>query len=262
MKKIFTGKSLKFLNDNEAQNRYDYVNRPHLGSADLEAEAAGLSNYTGGAPGGYLGIGDPFLSFAGDAGSFADPLARGKVYTITLINTNANPRYAIIGSGGLLYTNAAGLATDGDFNDTGGNAGLTGSGQPNALIYFNAFLHNYPTIVSAFRVTTTNVAQFDQVITVQKQSPFNTEATRIIDVGAYVDPINPNTSLVLVESSFYLDNQTILLYGVLGNTTVVIKLFMGASLNIAEALYAKATTAKVNMDRLGVQPQSNFYGRR
>lgn len=261
MKRIFVGKSLNFLNDNEGLKRYDSVSRAHLNSADLEREAQGLSNYTGGAPTAYMGIGDPFLSFAGDAGSFADPLARGKVYTLTLINANGAPRTAIIGGGGLLYTNAVGLATDGAFNDVGGNAGLTGSGQPNALIYFNAFLHNYPTIVSAFRVTTTNVAQFDQVITVQKQSPFNTEATRIIDVGAYVDPINPNTSLVLVEQSFYLDNQTLLFYGVLGSTTVVMKLFMGASLNIAEALYAKANTAKVNMDRLGVPPASSFYGR-
>ena len=230
---------------------------------DLEQESSSLSNFTGGSPVGYIGQGDPFLSFAGDnSGSFADATHKGKLYTITLTNANASPRTALL-CPGLLFTNAVGLATDGAFNDTSGSAGLSGAGAPLALVYFNAFIHNYPTICAGLRVMSSNIAQFDQVLTIFKQSPFSQEAARIINPGAYVDPINPNTSLVVVPETFYMDNQTVIQYPVLGSTSVSLMLFFGASLNIANALYAKAETAESNLTRLGLTPAavSNYRGR-
>lgn len=231
---------------------------------DLEQESDNLSNFTGGSPVGYIGQGDPFLSFAGETGSFADATHKGKLFTITLTNANANPRTALL-CPGLLFNNAVGLITDGAFNDTAGNAGLSGAGAPLALVYFNAFIHNYPTICAGLRIATTNITQFDQVLTIFKQSPFSQEATRIINPGAYVDPINPNTQLVIVPEAFYMDNQTIIQYPVLGTTSVSLMLFFGASLNIANALYAKAETAEGNLTRLGLTPagagMSNYRGR-
>lgn len=236
-------------------------------ASDLEQESTSLSNFTGGSPVGYIGSGDPFLSFAGgETGSFADATHKGKLYTVTISNANANPRTALL-CPGLLYETAVGLATDGAFNDAAGAAGLSGAGAPLALVYFNSFIRYFPTIVAGFRISTTNVVQFDQVFTVFKQSPFSQEATRIINPGAYVDPINPNTNLVIVPESFYMDNQTVVQYPVLGNTSVSIMLFFGASLNIANALYAKAETAEVNLTRMGMSPApagqiSSYHGRR
>lgn len=267
MKNAFSGKSLQFLNkDNIGQAKANAYNRCYLNAADLERETSNLSNFAGGPPG-YVGLGDDFLSFAGDAGSFADPLHRGKLYTITLINANGgNTRIALL-CPGLLYENAVGLVTDGAFNDTTGASGLSGSGTPLAIVYFNAFIRYYPTIVAGFKISTSNVTQFEQALTIFKQSPFSQEATRIINVGAYVDPINPNTTLVEVPESFYMDNQTVIQYPVLPSTSVSVMMFFGASLNIANALYNKAERAATNLSRLGMTPAgggavSNYRGRR
>jgi len=259
MKPNFTSKTLSSLNrDNAGQARANAQNRSYLNAQDLERESSAMSSFTGGQPVGYIGVGDPFLSFAGDAGSFADATHKGKIYTVILTNANANTRIALL-CPGLLYETAVGLAVSGAFNDASGNAGLSGTGQPLALEYFNSFIRYFPTIVAGFRISTSNVTQFDQVLTIFRQSPFQQEQTRIINPGAYIDPINPNTTLVLVPESFYMDNQTVVQYPVMGSTAVSIMLFFGASLNIANALYAKAETAEGNLTRMGMSPATSSY---
>lgn len=261
MKKLFTGKSLQFLNKSGSYGVKAATGSMNFKTADdLEMEAdQDLSNFDGGG-GGYIGLGDPFLNFSGNTGSFAEPISRGKLYTITLTNVNANARTAKL-CPGLLY-NAVGLITDGAFNDTTGAAGLSASGTPQAIVYFNAFINQYPTLVAGFKVSTNNILQFEQDIVIYKQSPFKTHASRIINVAAYASEANPNTTLISVQESFYMDNQTVVEYTVLGATSVSIGLFFGVSLNIAYALRSKTETAKANMSRAGVNPavMSSYRG--
>lgn len=261
MKKILIGRSLQFLNKAHSAGEISAAGRCNrmLTSSDLEDEANDLSNYTGG--GGYIGMGDDFLNFSGNTGSFADPISRGKLYTITLTNANAAARTARLCPG--LLSNAVGLITDGAFNDVTGAAGLTANGTPQAIVYFNAFINQYPTLVAGFKVSTNNILQFEQDIVIYKQSPFKTHASRIINIAAYASEANPNTTLISVQESFYMDNQTVIEYTVLGSTSVSIGLFFGVSLNIAYALRSKTEKAKANLARAGaVSPAaSNYIGR-
>jgi hypothetical protein len=250
MNKIFLGKSLP------ENNRLFYKS-----AEDLDNEAGALSNYNGGG-GGYIGMNDDFLNFSGNVGSFAEPIDQGKLYTLILTNANASTRIALL-CPGLLFETAVGLIADGAFNDTGGNAGLSGTGNPLPIALFNSFIRYFPTIVAGFKVSTSNISQFDMNLTVFKQSPFKSHESRIINVGSFASEANPNTTLISVEQSFYMDNQTIIQYPVLGLTTVTVGLFFGPSLNIAHALREKTERAKGNLVRMGLQPNlPSFRGRR
>ncbi|MGZ3999151.1 MAG: hypothetical protein ACXVIY_00910 [Mucilaginibacter sp.] len=259
MKKVFFGRSLDFLNSEQsAAHKQNLIQN----SADLERAAGNLSSFGGGG-GGYIGLGDDFLEFTGKQGSFVDPIDKGKLYTITLTNANASQRIAIL-CPGLLYTAAVGLMVEGAFNDANGAAGLSGAGSPEALQYFNAFMHNYPTICVGFKVTCSNVIQMDNVITIQKQSPFKIHATRIINPAVYADEANPQTGLISVQESFYMNDQTLISYAVAGSTSVSLGLFFGVSLNISNALREKVTRAKATMSASGIMPGavSSYRGRR
>lgn len=257
MKTGYLGKSLAFLTVGAAaiaMNRLQYKT-----SQDLEDEANSLSNFNGG--GGYIGLGDDFLNFSGDTGSFADPIHRGKLYTITLVNASTSAaRVALLCPG--LLRDAVGLIQTGAFNDFSGNAGLSAAGSPLPVELFNAFIDKFPTLVVGFKVTTANINQFEQDITIYKQSPFKTHDSRIINIAAYASEANPNTTLISVQESFYMDSQTVIQYPVLPSTTVSIGLFFGPSLNIAHALRAKTEKAKQTMARMGMTPGvSSFRGR-
>ena len=135
----------------------------YLSADDLEREANNLSNFSGDGGMGYIGQGDDFLEFAGGAtGSFADPIHKGKIYNLTLINgSTTNIRTAVL-CPGLLGNLQAGLIADGAFNDIAGGAGLTASGSPNAISYFNAFVRLYPTLVAGFKVSTANISHLSK----------------------------------------------------------------------------------------------------
>jgi len=263
MKKHFLGATLAFLAIEDSL--LSRANKPlnYATAADLEREAnSNLSNFSGGggAMSGYTGMGDEFLNFSGNYGSFADPIDQGKLYSIILTNANSATRTALL-CPGLLYETAAGLIVDGAFNDTQGGAGLSATGTPQAIAYFNSYIRYFPTIVAAFKVSSSNVTQFEMSITIQKQSPFKQYDTRIINIAAEANEQNPNTNLISVDQSFYMDNQTLISYPVLGSTTVSLGLFFGVSLNIAHALYQKTEKAA---STLAVSPNkmtSSFRGR-
>ena len=263
MKKILLGQSLQFLNKEISDGAHYAAGRLNYQTADdLEREASSLSNYSGG--GGYVGIDDDFLSFAGEGatGSFADPINEGKLYTLILTNANNSTRIARLCPG--LLQNAAGLIQDGTFDDNSGAGGLSGTGSPLAIAYFNQFIYLFPSLVVGFKVSTSNINQFEMNMTIQKESPFKVHESRIINIASYASEANPNTTLISVLTSFYMNNQTAILYPVLGSTTVSIGLYFGASLNIAHALEQKTSRAQNNLVRMGAASGSavSFRGRR
>jgi hypothetical protein len=262
MKKHFLGNSLQFLNKENAPGHDYATGRMNFKTAqDLANETAGLSSFTGGM--GYIGLGDPFLSFDGKTGSFIDPMDKGKIYNLTLTNGAGATRYALLCPG--LLEDAVGLIADGAFNDTTGTAGLTGSGSPQAIAILNAFVKYFPSLIVGMKISTNNIVQIDQQFIISKQSPFKTHATRNINVGAWANEINPNTGLISVQESFYMNNQTIITYPIVATTTVNIALFFGVSLNISNALRAKTQQAMgtvANNPALVAKAQAlNFSGR-
>ncbi|RFZ84772.1 hypothetical protein DYU05_03970 [Mucilaginibacter terrenus] len=252
---IYAGRSVAFLGAGLGPGAVAALGRANRYTAeDLENEAAGLSNFSGGMSG-YTGEGDDFLEFSGESnGSFMDAIHKGKIFNLTLTNGNAATRTALL-CPGLVFA-AAGLIADGAFNDASGASGLTGTGNPQSILLFNNFIRNYPTLVAGFKISTSNINQFECVLTIQKESPFSVHESKIINPAIYASEANPNTTLITVGEAFYMDNQTKISYQVLGSSSVNIGLIFGASLNPAKALRSKATRAKTT-----VAAVSSFRGR-
>ena len=207
---------------------------------DLEQEASGLSNYGG--MSGYTGENDDFLEFAGDQGSFADSIHKGKVYNLSVTNANAAARTLLLCPG--LIFGAAGLIADGAFNDVNGAAGLTAAGSPRSIALFNNFIRQFPTMVAGFKVSTSSLGQMEQTLSIVKESPFAEHESKIINVSIHASEANPNTSLITVGEGFYMDSQTKITYQVLGSTQVNFGIVFGASLNPGKALRSKAGRAR------------------
>ncbi|MGZ3983390.1 MAG: hypothetical protein ACXVJE_19335 [Mucilaginibacter sp.] len=225
----------------------------NLTAADLERESNNLSSFDGDDSG-----------YDGNIGSFMEPINRGKIYTIVLNNANTtNARTALLCPG--LLRNAVGLMQTGAFNDITGASGLSAFGNPRAIEYLNAYIDKFPTLVSGFKVSSTNILQFEQILTIQKESPFKIDETRNIYVSAWASEANPNTTLISVQEAFYMDAQTQVEYAVLPSTSVSIMLFFGVSLNIARVLrdQVQAMNAKQAILGGGLQlDASNYSGRR
>lgn len=249
MKKgIFSNaKTLAFLgrenNSNIAQ--FDRCHNGMMSADDLENEAQYLSNFGGGA--GYSGFGDDFLEFSGGSGgSFADPISRGKIYNLTLTNSSSSARLTALLCPGLVFS-AAGLIADGAFTSAEGGTGLSASGNPDSVLYFNHFIRQFPTLVAGFKVSTSNIGQFEQNLSIQKQSPFQKHESKVINVAIHASEANPNTTLITVAESFYMDSETVVSYPVLPSTTVNLGLIFGVSLKLTKALRSKTAKAKSNM---------------
>jgi len=231
---------------------------------DLEARTVNYSSYDGGF---YDGSNDDFLDFGGNAGTFGDAVNSGKIYTITLKNNSTSATLIALLCPGLIR-NAVGLMADGGFTDYddvvsgGGSTGLVGAGGPQPIAYFNAFIDKFPTTILGFKVSTNNPVQLDQIITIQRQSPFKNYSSRLIQIGIYADPINPNTTLLNIPEKFYMDGQTQIQYPILASTTVSLVMAFGASLNIATALRTKDSVIQNNKVAAvaGALPTASFRG--
>lgn len=214
----------------------------YLTAEEMEEQANGLSNYGGGR--GYDGRGDDFLQFSGPngAGSFADPVHQGKIFNLTVSNTSATAALIALLCPGLITT-ATGLIKDGAFNDTTNTAGLTASGSPGTIAFLNAFIQKFPSQIVGFKISSTNPSQFEQNIVLQKESPFKTHTSKPINVAIYASEANPNTQLITVKETFFMDAQSKISYQILPNTTVTLGLVFGVSLNTAGALRKKTQKA-------------------
>ncbi|MFD2581507.1 hypothetical protein ACFSR6_03335 [Pedobacter vanadiisoli] len=242
-KKIFGGKSVIAFADPR------FVNHNYKSAEDLEQEANALSNFHGGGIG-YVGQGDQFLDFAGSGVSLASAARNAKPFVITFTNANAAAREVLLCPG--LIRNATGLMATGAFNDTSGAAGLSGqSGSPGSIEWFNAFIEKFPSVVSGIKIATQNLAQMDQVMTLVKESPFQSHSSKVITPGIYASEGNFNTAILTIPEPFYLTNEHKVKYVILGNTTVAITLMIGVSLNISKALRTKVETAKTNIENAG-----------
>lgn len=243
-KTIFSGKSvLRFADPRHVAHNY-------RSAEDLENEASALSNFGGGNGVGYVGYGDEFLDFSGGASSLASAARNAKPFIINFVNS-ANAARTVLLCPGLL-PNSAGLMATGAFNDVNGQAGLSAtSGSPGSIEAFNQFIQKYPSVVAGFKLSTTNVAQMDQNIEIGKQSPFSSHSTKVISTGIYASEQNFNTQILTIPESFFLDNQTLMKYTILPNTSVAFTLMIGVSLNTAKALRTKVSKAKVNIEAAG-----------
>lgn len=204
----------------------------------------------------YTGGGDDLLSFEGDIRSFAQELDKNleKQFTIAVVNANAAIRTAILQAGYLIgnATLAAGQLVEGAFNDTGGNAGLTGATQEAKSIQeLNLFINACPTRLLAMKIQSTVSGQMNQNLTYQRNNPFKTEETKTIRPKNYINQDTYQNDQVTFPVDVQLDSLSKLTCPFIGSSTNYVTYYFGASLNIIQALEKKAFRARTNISAVG-----------
>ncbi len=168
-----------------------------------------------------------------------------QTYQLTLTNAALATRNALLSPG--ILSNAAGLIATGAFNDTNGDAGLSGAGSPRPINFFNAFTYQNPFVLYGMKIQSTDATQIDQVIGFTPQSPFNRSLqSQDIPIGLYNNQDSQQDKTAFVDLSPYaiiLGNQTELLLPVVASSTCTLILFVGPVVNLSAILDAKMSGA-------------------
>ncbi|TKB96854.1 hypothetical protein [Pedobacter cryophilus] len=220
-------------------------NRQLKSVKELEAEARHLSNYDGGMVR-FEEDQDDLMHFSGSATSFSQALRNLRPYIVTITNNAIAARTALLCPG--LIANKPGLIADGAFNDVNGDAGLTASsGSTGTIALFNAYIQKKPTLISGFKLTSSNLPQLDQSMIIKSESPFEGKGEKVISTGTYASEMNNNEKILTITEEFYMDDETRIAYPILPGATVSFIFFIGASVNQAKGLRKKAAKAKASL---------------
>lgn len=230
-----------------------------MNSQELAALASNtMTNYDGGDDlVNYSGDGDDLVDFGGIENTFATEIHKGRLMTITLVNTATLTRTAYVGGVGLVYvkgSEASGQAKTGAFNDTSAAAGLVGSASPTTIEKFQAWVQKNPTRFGGFKVKSTGATQIDQVITYARETPFSStnEDAEDIFLASYADEDSYNDKIVTVPRPIQLDNRTLFTVPVIASSTLTLTFFGGAAIDLSKTLEKKYAKAKATITRVGV----------
>lgn len=203
----------------------------------------------------YTGEGDDFLDFDGEVENFSGEFNIEKQFVFSVANTATVTRTAVLWAGYLKgnSTLAPGQIVDGTFNDTAGNAGLTGaatvSGQ--TIAEFFAYLEFNPTRIVGIKISSTSQTQIENAFTLQRLNPFRTEKSKILRPAQYQDQQVFQEKIIQFKADFQLDDQMKLTYPFVASSTTTLTWYCGASLNLAKGLAKKARKAHRNIKRVG-----------
>jgi len=222
---------------------------------ELELAAAELSSFDGGegmAP--YTGQNDDILSFEGDIQNFAVEGDEDSQFTFTITNAATVTRTALLWAGYLKgnATLAAGQLTDGAFNDTGGNAGLTGSSNEDKTIEeLKAYLEHTPHRVIGLKVSSSTTANMSNTLTAQELSPFKQKQSKSIRPQMFQDQNVQQLGIIQMPVNSQFDNYHKFTYPVLASSAVTLTLFFGAGINLGKVLANRAAIGQSNVALMG-----------
>lgn len=227
-----------------------------LSPDELERAAKSLSYFEGKRMQFYTGEDDDLLSFEGDIRSFAQELDKNleKQFSVSVVNANAAARTAKLYAGYFLgnSTLAPGQLVEGAFNDTGGNAGLTGATlEAKSIQELNLFLNACPTRLLAMKIQSNVAGQLNNNLTYQRNNPFKTEETITIRPKNFINQDTYQNDQVTFPVDVQLDQLAQVAYPFVGSSTNYVTLYFGASLNIMQALEKKASRARINITAVG-----------
>jgi hypothetical protein len=204
----------------------------------------------------YVGYNDDFVDFGGFNTSFANAGDSGRLFVMTITNTDVAAAHSCYIAPGLLYTpggNINGVVKDGAFNDVNGAAGLTGAGSPKSIDTFFAFLQHNPIHIMGFKVEGSIAAQVAQIVVVTEQSPFKDLQSKPINLGSYQNENTFRDKIVTVPTkNLILSNQVQMLIPIPAGCTTTITLLVGGILNTSYALQQKGHRAASTIARVGV----------
>lgn len=239
-------KLIKFRNQQEAQMAAE----KYLSSfgGDRETEFVSMDDD-------YLGYDDDFLEFDGQANSFANEVATGRRFTVTINNMQAGDAAAIAASTDKVVTIipsfdpiAGSVLTDGS-NNTPGKNGLNQavvvSGVPEKLSALQAWIRLNPVRCLGIKLETTNILQMGKFFTIAPKSPFRKLESENIFIADYKDERQYNDKVATISRPFQMDSQTDIQLEIAGASITTITFYFGAALNTAKALHRKAKAANV-----------------
>jgi hypothetical protein len=225
--------------------------------SELEKEAANLSSFDGNPPVFTAGGDDDLLHFEGDIQNFAGEKNPNKQFSFTVTNAATVTRTAVLWPGYLKgnATLAPGQLADGTFNDTAGNAGLSGATEGfKTIAELFAFLDKVPTRVWAIGLRTTVEGQVAKAITVTAKSPFSDDTSYQVRPKDFQDGQTFQTKILqFATPKLQLDYETVVTYPFVAGSATTLTLYLGAGLNIARGLRIKAEKAGAQMAAFGGQ---------
>lgn len=231
-----------------------------------EAAQAQLSNFDGaddtllGFDGwdNYIGENDPMIDFGGGPSkSFADPIAKQKVFTMNLKNLDAVNALTCYLTPGLNLFDARvpllGLAKTGTFSDALGigNNNMSASGSPTKIETFQAFIQQFPTTIVGMKISASDPLQIEQNFLLEIDNPFQKKESKSIYVSLATDETANKDKVATVYEKFELGSDKRLSYLLVPGASVTIQMICGASVSLTKALDEKQNRAMKNINRLG-----------
>lgn len=214
-----------------------------LSSYDGEGYEGGFPmNYEG--PDSYEGL----ENYAGINNIFAGEIDKRTIYVVSIVNVAVATRTFNLIPGprdGAAGAFPAGTMATGAFNDTGGNAGLSGAGQPQSIEQFLYFIQNNPLKIYGFKIDSDVTAQLAQAVTIRGYSPFKSDPihTDVVFPSTFTDENVYKDKTVTVKRAIDGNSQTRVSIPVVASSTLTLTLFIGPIYNNAKTLNKKVGTA-------------------
>lgn len=202
------------------------------------ANYVGSSGYAANFRGDNIGVDSPAFVKAKDM---------ARTFNITITNANAAAKQIILFPG-LIYCNVLTELSDGvlrtattAYAAADGTASVfTSSGSPASIEILENFVRMNPTVLVGMKFDSTVSTQKNQVVTLEKQSPFNVaNQTKQLSLTAYTDENAYNDKIVTVPVLEQLDNQTVVTAYVAGSSTLTLTLFIGVIDNSSANFYSQ-----------------------
>lgn len=200
-----------------------------------------------------LGEGDDLLNFSGRGGVNLATQGTNQ-FSVTIANAAVATRTARLFCpiSQEYPTQYPGLVATGAFNDTGGNAGLTGSsGTSYSIETWLYYVSKNPSRLTHIRLRSTVNGQLDNALIVDEINPYKDITNLLIYPQNEIGQDTFNQNLVIFKVDTQLDYLSDLQLAIAASSTATITFFMGAEINLARSLDKKVARAKSAMRLMG-----------
>jgi len=220
--------------------------KPGANVGDLELSSKEMQNAlkaaADGSIGSYVGINDDMLNL-GEAESFLDESEAGKEFTIRFVNgTDSIQRIQFNRILGITLADHH-LLCQGHVVTTGTSGSekyLDAEGDPRSLDILLALISEAPVRVRKIKFNVSDASQLDEPIKYTVETPFKTGMTEQKIPSTYQGQDTNNTKTVEVDfKNWILGFDSTISYAIRSGVSVSMTLFLGASVDLSNALRVK-----------------------
>ena len=206
-----------------------------------------------------LGQSNPMIDFHKSSVHFATEAQQGNAFSIQIANAagtgtaNGGRRTVVLFPGVLALTTAIpGMLTDGAFNDTEGEAGLSASSaEPDTIATLIAYLLAYPTTLKGIHFQFSDETQSANSLTFNHIDPFSTRAPEIVRLQDQFNQYSQNKKDVFIPIDKVIGIGKSVNYTLISGVTVTMTFYFGGSVNLEMMLAYLEQTAKSYVGQTG-----------